>query len=349
MGSAEKITSLLRHKSLSQAPGEKLPSVRALMSRYGASLHAVNIALRQLEAEGLVTTKKGSGIYINPQKGVRYIELHRPQYPSLSMDIKEISLDRAITQAGWKLLVKRHPVQGDDPEIQPNTKACAHVIMPTIFEANPSFFSQITNQPAPILAYGRVGGPFQLDYVTGDDHKYMSFLVKHLRSLGHQRLALLANEPAFFSITQRSELFLNIIDLFDLPKPVIIDCRTERGESSTIKAYAGLSEHLSSVRGRLPFTALISASAAGVVGALRAFHEAGVKVPRDCSLASFGMEPENALLVPSVTEVGVADAAWGQGAVEVLKQRFANPEAAPIGQKLSPELIVRESTASPKS
>lgn len=349
MSASSKVTELLRQKALSQAPGEKLPSVRALMKRYDTSLHSINLALRQLEAEGLVTTKKGSGIFINPQKGVRYIELHRPQYPSIALDVKEISLDRAVTQAGWKLLVKRQPVNGDDPDIRPHIRTCAHVVMPTIFESNPAFFNEIMAQSSPILAYGRSAGPFQLDYVTGDDHKYMSLLVKHLLSLGHRRLALLENEPPFFSIMERSEIFRNLIDLFDLPKPVIVNCQTERGANSILRAYEGLKEHLSLSKGKTRFTAIISASSAGVIGALRAFHEAGIRVPRDCSLASFGLGADNELLVPSVTEVGVADDQWGQGAVQVLQQRFANPEAAPIGLKLTPELFVRESTAPPPS
>ncbi|WP_075080993.1 GntR family transcriptional regulator [Terrimicrobium sacchariphilum] len=347
MSASSRVTDLLRHKALSQAPGEKLPSVRALMNRYDTSLHSINQALRQLEAEGLITTKKGSGIFINPQKGVRYIELHRPQYPSPTMDVKEISLDRAVSQAGWKLVIKRQPVNGDDPDIRPHVRTCAHVVMPTIIESNPGFFKEITSQSSPILAYGRSAGPFQLDYVTGDDHRYMSLLVKHLLSLGHRHLALLENEPPFFSILQRSEIFLNLVDLFDLPKPVIIPCHTERGESSLHRAYAGLKEYLSANKGKPGFTALISASSAGVIGALRAFHESDIRVPKDCSLASFGLEASNALIVPSVTEVGVADDHWGEGAVQVLAQRFADPEAAPIGLKLTPELFVRESTAPP--
>ncbi len=70
-------------------------------------------------------------------------------------------------------------------------------------------------------------------------------------------------------------------------------------------------------------------------------------MPKDCSLASFGLEASNALIIPSVTEVGVADDHWGEGAVQVLAQRFADPDAAPIGLKLTPELFVRESTAPP--
>jgi len=347
MNQADKITEILRQKTQTQAPGEKLPSIRGLKARYGGSLHSINVALRRLESEGLLTTKKGSGIYVNPQKGVRFIELHRPQYPSVSMDTKEISLANAIAGAGWKLLVKRHPLHGNDPEIQPDSKACAHVVMSAIFETGNSFYAQLAQQSAPILVYGQSGGPLHLDYVAGDEHRYMSLLVKHLRDLGHRRVALLANEPPMHARDLRAEIFLDIANLFDLSKPVVIDCGTARGESSFLQAYKGLKDHLAGSQGRLEFTALITSSAKGIVGALRALHEAGIKVPDACSLASIGRERENAFLVPSITEVGVDEESWGQEAVKVLKQRFENPQGPPIGAKLTPKLEIRESTVPP--
>lgn len=350
MRTAESLIASLRQKTSIQAPGEKLPSVRVIMKRYGASLHSVNIALRQLEAEGLIDVKKGSGIYVSPRKGVRYIELHRLQYPSMALDVKEISLGRAIDREGWKLLVRRHSTEYDDPDIQLNPKASAHIIMPGLFEMNPLFFKQVTGMGVPLLVYGRLAGPFQMDYVTGDDYQYLSLLMKHLRGLGHQRLAFLANEPDTPPLQQRREIFLNIAELFELPEPVIIDCQTLPGENSMYKAYEGLKKYLvAQSGGKPPFTALISSSQVGVLGALRAFHEAGVSVPADCSLASFGLAAENALLTPAITEAGAVDDSWGSGCVTALKQRFENPESPSIGLKLPPQLFVRESTTPPRA
>ena len=347
MNQADRITEILRLKTQSQAPGGKLPSIRGLMARHGGSLHSINVALRRLESEGLLTTKKGSGIYVSLQKGVRFIELHRPQYPSAVLDIKEISLANAIAQAGWKLLVTRHPLYGDDPDFQPNSKACAHVVMSAIFQASNSFYSQIAHQTAPILVYGQSGGPLHLDYVTGDEHQYMSLLVKHLRDLGHHRIAFLSNEHPTHVRDLRAEIFLDIANLFDLAQPVVIDCGAEPGKSSLLQAYKGLKDHLAATQGRLKFTALITSSAKGIIGALRALHEAGFKVPDDCSLASIGRDRENAFLVPSITEVGVDEESWGQEAVKILKHRFENPKGPPSGAKLPPKLSARESTAAP--
>lgn len=345
MRAVDTISDALREKISHQAPGDKLPSVRSLMRRYGTSLHSINLALRKLEAEGLVEVKKGSGIYISARRGVRYIELHRPQYPSLAMDIKEASIEKAVAKEGWKLLVKAHPLTGDTLDEQLNPKACAHVIMTSVFESNPNFYTQLTAQPAPGVALGRVGDIFMMDSVMGDDHNYMSLLVKHLRELGHTRLAFLSNEPVAFTPMQRSEIFTSIAELFDLPNPIVIECDTKRGESSFFKAYEGMRRYLEKVDHKPSFTAMITETPSGIISSLRALHESGLVVPRDCSLASFAIEPENSLLIPSITEAGVSEDSWGIGVVEVLKRRFATPDAPPTCLKLKPTLIARESTA----
>lgn len=347
MSAVDQILDTLRQKALSMPPGRKLPSVRSMMNRYNVSLYAVNIALRKLETEGLLDVRKGSGIYISPQKNTRYIELHRPSYPSRILDIKELSLRRALDKAGYKLLLRHHSDEYEDPDILPNTKACAYIVMSSLLDTRPSFYSQLISQHVPVLVYGRAAGPYHLDYVTGDDYQYLSLLVKHLLNLGHRRLGMLNNEPLSPHIVQRSDIFHNITNLFDLPQPTIIDCKTHFGESSMLKAYEGLSTYLRKTNNTPAFTALITASPSGVISSLRAFYEAGLTVPQNCSLCSFGIEPENALSTPSVTEVGVDDCQWGQGAVKALNQRFDNPESPVIGIKLSPKLHVRETSAEP--
>ncbi|MDR1283215.1 MAG: substrate-binding domain-containing protein [Opitutaceae bacterium] len=349
MKDSGKLVSTLREVVQAKAPNTRLPSIRALMKRHGASLYAVNLALRRLADEELVDVRHGSGIYVRARKGGRYIEFHRPLYPSSNTDIKELSLSRAVSALGWHLLVRHHGANGGDQDDLMNPIASAHVVVPPLLDISPTFRDQVLRQRAPVvLAFGSNMGQLPFDHIMGNDHQYFSSMVKHFVQSGHQRIAFLQNEPpcsSGASRSYRSELYTDIMRLLDLPVN-IIDCGTRSGENSMLKAYEGLSRHLSGQRGSRPgFTALIVGSAAGVPGVLRAMHEAGLSVPGDCSVGSLGMEPENSLRVPSVTEVGVADDQWGEGVVEVLQRRFASPDMAPMTLKLEPTLHVRESSA----
>ncbi|WP_431895309.1 winged helix-turn-helix domain-containing protein [Micromonospora haikouensis] len=45
-------------------PGERLPTIAQLCERYGASTTPVKYAMRLLEAEGLIETWQGKGMYV---------------------------------------------------------------------------------------------------------------------------------------------------------------------------------------------------------------------------------------------------------------------------------------------
>jgi DNA-binding transcriptional regulator YhcF (GntR family) len=46
------------------APGDKLPSTPALARNYGVARATVQRAIRDLQAEGLVVTRQGSGVFV---------------------------------------------------------------------------------------------------------------------------------------------------------------------------------------------------------------------------------------------------------------------------------------------
>ncbi|MBE2203616.1 MAG: substrate-binding domain-containing protein [Chthoniobacterales bacterium] len=337
----------LRHRIQRMPIGARLPSLRSLVKRYGMSLQSVNFALKQLQAEGLVDIRHGSGVYVSSQKAVRCIEFHRPQYPSVQLDRKELSLGKAVAKAGWKMIVKRHDPTYDDPIDTPDPGAAAHIVSASLVDPRRSFFNLLLQQKVPVLAYGRESGSLDLDYVTGNDLHGIMMLLKHLRELGHRRLGLIVNEPEYYEVAQRRTMFLELAETLDFEPPCVVECGVREGEDSQLGAWRGLWAFLANNEKRLPFTAAVVASAAGAAGVLRAFHEAGIRVPHDCSLASCcGFEGANALLIPSVTEVGVPLEAWGETAAQVLQQRFDRDPGLVLATKIPCRLDVRESTGS---
>jgi len=65
-----RITEEVRALAEAGAPGERLPSVRELMSRYGAGPATVQKALSKLVGEGLVEARPGRGSFVAPRVGV---------------------------------------------------------------------------------------------------------------------------------------------------------------------------------------------------------------------------------------------------------------------------------------
>jgi LacI family transcriptional regulator len=103
--------------------------------------------------------------------------------------------------------------------------------------------------------------------------------------------------------------------------------------------------HLINKSKSLP-TALFAGNDMMAIGALRALHEAGYKVPADISIMGYDNIQLGRHLVPSLSTVEQPKAYLGATAVDLLIQRIRNPERALKTITLEPELVIRESTRS---
>jgi DNA-binding LacI/PurR family transcriptional regulator len=92
-------------------------------------------------------------------------------------------------------------------------------------------------------------------------------------------------------------------------------------------------------------TALLALNDAIAVGCLRGLLDAGVRVPRDLSLAGFNNQDFGSMTTPTLTTIDQNIEATITAAAEmILAQLAAPPRAKPLIHMVQPELIVREST-----
>jgi DNA-binding LacI/PurR family transcriptional regulator len=84
------------------------------------------------------------------------------------------------------------------------------------------------------------------------------------------------------------------------------------------------------------------------MGAIHALRERGLRVPQDISVAGFDDIPEAAYFGPPLTTIRQDFAKLGRQGVEHLSQRINNPGHQTKQDVIAPQLIVRESTASPQ-
>jgi DNA-binding LacI/PurR family transcriptional regulator len=91
-------------------------------------------------------------------------------------------------------------------------------------------------------------------------------------------------------------------------------------------------------------TAVFVGNDAMALGLLRAMHQRGRRVPEDISVVGFDDMPDAAYLWPALTTVSQAFGRLGQCAVD-LTVRALQGEAAPAADLITPDLMVRESTA----
>ncbi|GAA1874096.1 LacI family DNA-binding transcriptional regulator [Pseudonocardia ailaonensis] len=175
------------------------------------------------------------------------------------------------------------------------------------------------------------------DQVGTENVEAVAGLVAHLAGTGHERIALVAGQAGLRTTIERVEgyrLGLQRAGLAAAPG-LLVD-----GHSAEEPARVAVHALLAAAH---PPTAVITANNSMTIGAMQAFREAGVEVPRDMALAAFDDFPWADLFHPRLTVVAQPFAEIGREAVRLLLRRMADPSAAPVTTRLSPRFVHRES------
>lgn len=181
----------------------------------------------------------------------------------------------------------------------------------------------------------------RMDQVGSENVEAVAGLVAHLAGRGHTRVALVAGHPGLQTTVERItgyRLGLRRAGL-DRDPHLLVD-----GHSAEEPARVAVHALLATAR---PPTAVITGNNSMTIGAMQAFREAGVDVPRDVALACFDDFPWADLFAPRLTVVAQPFAEIGREAVRLLLRRMADPTAGPVTTRLTPRFVHRDSCGCP--
>jgi LacI family transcriptional regulator len=166
--------------------------------------------------------------------------------------------------------------------------------------------------------------------------------LQHLVDLGHERIAFMKGA----SFSSDSEVRWDAI--LEAAKDLHIEIRPELTVQIDINdatPQLGYPFAKQLLERRAPFTALFAYNDLSALGAIRAFQEAGLHVPRDISVVGFDDIQGAAYNTPSLTTVRQPLARMGAIAAQTLLERIEKSSDDPKEIAVEPELMVRESTA----
>ena len=174
--------------------------------------------------------------------------------------------------------------------------------------------------------------------VVVDEFHGVRLATRHLLELGHQHIACISGPPDWPAAKARYRAWHTTIKKAGRqPGPHV------QGNWSTQSGYDAAIQLLSS--GTPEFTAIVACNDHMALGALRALHANKIRVPHQISIAGYDDVPESRFFEPPLTTVHHDFVAEGEYCVRHLL-RMINREAVDTTlHVLSPELVVRESTA----
>jgi LacI family transcriptional regulator, galactose operon repressor len=178
------------------------------------------------------------------------------------------------------------------------------------------------------------------------DHRHAAELaLRHLVELGHRKISFLRGHPDSADSQSRWTAVQEVAQEIGLELDPELVIQILSTDSSPSLGYPYGKELIERKR---PFTALFAYNDISAIGAIRAFREAGLQVPRDVSVVGFDDVPAAAFHYPSLTTVRQPLRRMGELAVEMLVARIEGGQEFVRELAVQPEIVVRESTAPPR-
>ncbi len=180
--------------------------------------------------------------------------------------------------------------------------------------------------------------------VSVDNEKESFRMTEYLCSLGHRKIAILTAAPNDDSIGRlRFDGYRRALQAYGISwePDLAVWMKSGLDKYNFASGYRMTKELLERNR---EFTALYATSDTLAMGACRALFEAGIRVPKDCSVAGFDGLETGKYYVPSLTTLAQPVGEIGRATVSQLFRRIEKREIS--GQlTFEGKLLIRESTA----
>jgi len=166
--------------------------------------------------------------------------------------------------------------------------------------------------------------------------------MRHLLELGHRRIGAVTGPPGWVATEARREGYRTALARAGIPFDPALEVASDFERAAGASAAAVL---LSLPE---PPTAIFAFNDAIAVGAMRAAHELGVRVPEELSVIGFDDIAYATMVGPMLTTVRQPLGELGRTAVNLLLRLLERPGSEPRQIELSTRLVVRDTTAPPR-
>jgi LacI family transcriptional regulator len=189
----------------------------------------------------------------------------------------------------------------------------------------------------PIVLLDRAAKGINVDTVLVDNEKGAYQAVTHLISLGHRRIGLIIDNLDITTNMERMAGYRRALNEAGLPveEGLIRSCQFTEQSAYEIT--------LEMFRQENPPTALFTANNFMTIGALRALHTSGLRIPDDVAIVGFDDLESSQACWPNLTAVAQPAYAMGTTAAERLLSRLSNNASPPMEIRLQTEFIIRQS------
>jgi len=337
-------------------PAKRPASLKMIADHLGLSPAAISRVLNGVPAAKSIPKVTQDRIFaaakhFNYRPNVLARSLRRGHSLTIGVLVPEVSegyatlvlsgLEQGLLQAGYFYFLISHHHREDliersqamlaersvDGIVAIDTPLTKHLHLPTITVSCPREMEGVTN----IVLNHRRAAELALGHLTG---------------LGHRRIAVIKGQSFSSDTEPRWQAIRHTAGRAGIQMDPKLVAQLEGDAPGHEPGYFAAQRLLAS---DTPFTALFTFNDVSAIGAIRALHEAGLRVPQDVSVVGFDDVQSAAFQNPGLTTVRQPLRTMGMLAAESVMRQIASPAEHGRSKQVmvDPELVVRESTAPP--
>ena len=323
-------------------PGDRLPTFSEMRREYGAATNTVDRAYSQLEADGLIERKAGSGVYVSEHPGTTSTGTIGCLGAGFSGN--DIYWNHCIR--GINRVLESHGMHPLLLPRLPNAAAWNKVDGVLCHDADRLPEGCPESLPRVSMLH-RMSGTVS---VIADDYDGARLATNHLLQLGHTRIGSLFIQDDPLGIVRLSgyETALRRADIQPSPE-WSRDCEGNLDKYSFSEvARRVMAQWLSGNWADEGLTALVAQNDHVAIGAMEALEEAGLNVPGDVSVVGFDGTTISEHCRPRLTTIKVPLQMIGERATEELINQIARTHEKREETIVLPvKLVERDSTTPP--
>ena len=253
-------------------------------------------------------------------------------------------IDDEVTKFGYTLLLANSDGSAERERVYLDTFRAEGVagMLAIPSQNDERAFRQFLETGVPLVILDRTVPLPNVDLVSVTNREGAAEAVRHLVSLGHRRIAMLAGMEAHNVGSERKAGYFQALEAAGLP-----------ADPSLVKDGAFEREAARNATFELldlpdPPTAIFSGNNTMSLGVLQAVHERRLEVPGDLSIVGFDDMPWQVAMQPPLTCVAQPTYDIGATAARLLLERIAEPGRPVRRVVLETSLVVRASTGPPR-
>lgn len=320
--------------------GDRLLSVQQLLKQYSVGRAILDAVLNELAETNLIKRIPNVGTFCNVQNSCKkkIITLITPGFATAEVHPAYTALANAV-KLDNRFQFRIVTLQGAYYEQLSDSLGDILILRIPSAEINISQLQKIKKLKVTTIFIGQSSYNFGLHF-TDTKPGFGGFLAADcLLNHGHKELAVLISEPKVSEIKARVSEFVSCAT-YKNANVQVIDCNTKTNHSCLTTAYDTLAEYLKNHG--CNFTALFVVSDVSALGALRALHEAGIRVPEDVSVIGYDGIPQGAYYSPPLSTISEDFEEHAKKLVEAIGDFFEN-KIKLIRIEVPPKLLLRKS------